>query len=149
MESDQEEDEYELEGEGPNDVEFYEEYRVSQDLEESSDPHSNKFRAEGQLMNYEEEPSFEGYLQVKVCRGVCMYVCMCVCKVCMCVRVCMYVCKVRMCVCMYVCMQGMYVCKVCMYVCVYVCMYMYVYMYVCVCVWSVLLRVTSPAPGVC
>ena len=44
-------------------MEFYEDRRQSQDLEE--DPHSSKFRAEGQLMNYEEDPSFEGYLQVK------------------------------------------------------------------------------------
>lgn len=66
VESDQEEDEFELEGEGPSDVEFYEDRRTSEDLEEMSDPHSNKFRAEGQLMNYEEDPSFEGYLQVKV-----------------------------------------------------------------------------------
>lgn len=64
MESDQEEDEFELEGEG-GDVEFYEDRRASEDLEEMSDPHSSKFRAEGQLMNYEEDPSFEGYLQVK------------------------------------------------------------------------------------
>lgn len=46
-------------------MEFYETRRTSEDLEEMSDPHSSKFRAEGQLMNYEEDPSFEGYLQVK------------------------------------------------------------------------------------
>ena len=51
-------------------MEFYEEHhhRESEDVEELYDPHSSKFRAEGQLMNYEEEPSFEGYLQVKVMR---------------------------------------------------------------------------------
>ena len=50
--------------EDPGDVEFYsEDKRASEDLE---DLHSSKFRAEGQLMNYEEDPSFEGYLQVKV-----------------------------------------------------------------------------------
>ena len=130
MESDQEEDEYELEGEGPNDVEFYEEYRVSQDLEESSDPHSNKFRAEGQLMNYEEEPSFEGYLQVKVCRGVCMYVCVYARYVC----VCMYVCMQGTYVCVYVCMYARYVCLQGMYVCVCVCMYVHVCIHVCMCV---------------
>ena len=59
MESDTEEDELELEG---GEVEFYDERRQSEDLEEI---HSSKFRAEGQLMNYEEDPSFEGYLQVK------------------------------------------------------------------------------------
>lgn len=73
MESDQEEDEWELEGEGAGDVEFYEERdrRTSEDLEEMSDPHSSKFRAEGQLMNYEEDPSFEGYLQVKASSSTC------------------------------------------------------------------------------
>lgn len=66
VESDTEEDEFELEGEASSDVEFYEDRRVSEDLEELSDPHSSKFRAEGQLMNFEEDPSFEGYLLVKV-----------------------------------------------------------------------------------
>lgn len=64
VESDTEEDEFELEGEAGNDMEFTEDRRKSEDLEE--DLHSSKFRAEGQLMNYEEDPSFEGYLQVKV-----------------------------------------------------------------------------------
>ena len=62
VESDTEEDEHELDIEG-DDVEFYEDKRASEDLE---DLHSSRFRAEGQLMNYEEDPSFEGYLQVKV-----------------------------------------------------------------------------------
>ena len=68
MESDTEEDEFELEGEGSGDIEFYEtgEITPSADPDETSDPHSSKFRAEGQLMSYEDEPSFEGYLQVKV-----------------------------------------------------------------------------------
>ena len=44
-------------------------------VEEVEDPHSSKFRAGGQLMSYEEEPNFEGYLQLKVC------VCVCVCDV--------------------------------------------------------------------
>ena len=69
MESDTEEDEFELEGDTSSEVEFYEEgqedRRTSEDLEELSDPRSSKFRSEGQLMNYEEDPSFEGYLQVK------------------------------------------------------------------------------------
>lgn len=46
-----------------------EETRLSRDLEgteEEFDPHSTKFRPEGQLMSYEDEPSFEGYLQVRV-----------------------------------------------------------------------------------
>ena len=50
-------------------MEFYDEKRESENLEELSDPHSSRFRAEGQLMNYEEDPSFEGYLQVKVSGG--------------------------------------------------------------------------------
>lgn len=65
VESDKEEDEFELEGEVPSDVEFEEQRRQSENMEEL-DPHSSKFRAEGQLINYEEEPNFEGYLQVKV-----------------------------------------------------------------------------------
>ncbi len=65
MESDTEEDEHELEGEEPSEVEFYEDKRASAS-EELEDLHSSRFRAEGQLMNYEEDPSFEGYLQVKV-----------------------------------------------------------------------------------
>lgn len=72
VESDTEEDEYELEGEASSDVEFYEDRRVSEDLEELSDPHSSKFRAEGQLMNFEEDPSFEGYLSVKVRKHDCI-----------------------------------------------------------------------------
>ncbi len=65
VESDTEEDELELEGE---ELEFYEmgELAPPTDPDDTSDPHSSKFRAEGQLMTYEDEPSFEGYLQVKV-----------------------------------------------------------------------------------
>lgn len=69
VESDTEEDEFESEMEGSWDVEFYEEGEEgtpSQDPEELSDPHSSKFRSEGLLMTYEDEPSFEGYLQIKV-----------------------------------------------------------------------------------
>ena len=33
---------------------------------EDLEPHTSKFR-QGQLMSYEEDPNFEGYLQVKVC----------------------------------------------------------------------------------
>ena len=40
---------------------------------EDLEPHTSKFRAQGQLMSYEEDPNFEGYLQVKV------RVCVCVC----------------------------------------------------------------------
>ena len=41
--------------------------KTDEEYEEELDPHSSKFRAEGQLMAYEEEPSFEGYLSVRVC----------------------------------------------------------------------------------
>ena len=41
--------------------------KTDEEYEEELDPHSSKFRPEGQLMAYEEEPSFEGYLSVKVC----------------------------------------------------------------------------------
>jgi len=41
--------------------------RSDEEEPEDLDPHSSKFRPQGQLMSYEEEPSFEGYLQVKVC----------------------------------------------------------------------------------
>ena len=42
---------------------------------EDLEPHTSKFRAQGQLMSYEEDPNFEGYLQVKV--RVCVCVCVC------------------------------------------------------------------------
>ena len=68
VESDTEEDEFEFDTEGSVDVEFYEEGEItpSQDTEEMSDPHSSKFRPDGLLMTYDDEPSFEGYLQIKV-----------------------------------------------------------------------------------
>ena len=44
--------------------------KTDEEYEEELDPHSSKFRAEGQLMAYEEEPSFEGYLSVKVNKHV-------------------------------------------------------------------------------
>ena len=44
----------------------FEDMKTDEEYEEELDPHSSKFRAEGQLMAYEEEPSFEGYLSVKV-----------------------------------------------------------------------------------
>ena len=44
----------------------FEDMKTDEEYEEELDPHSSKFRAQGQLMSYEEEPSFEGYLQVKV-----------------------------------------------------------------------------------
>ena len=79
VESDTEEDEYESETEVvellPSDTSTRSTKRRSrearQSLEEDEmfDPHSAKFRAEGQLMSYEEDPSFEGYLTVKVLQG--------------------------------------------------------------------------------
>lgn len=45
----------------------FEDMKTDEEYEDELDPHSSKFRAQGQLMSYEEEPSFEGYLQVKVC----------------------------------------------------------------------------------
>ena len=44
----------------------FEDMKTDEEYEEELDPHSSKFRAEGQLMAYEEEPSFEGYLSVRV-----------------------------------------------------------------------------------
>ena len=44
----------------------FEDMKTDEEQEEELDPHSSKFRAEGQLMAYEEEPSFEGYLSVRV-----------------------------------------------------------------------------------
>ena len=44
----------------------FEDMKTDEEYEEELDPHSSKFRPEGQLMAYEEEPSFEGYLSVKV-----------------------------------------------------------------------------------
>ena len=35
---------------------------------EDLEPPTSKFRTQGQLMSYEEDPNFEGYLQVKVWR---------------------------------------------------------------------------------
>ena len=44
----------------------FEEMKSDEEGEETQDPHSNKFRATGQLLlHYEEEPSFEGYLMFK------------------------------------------------------------------------------------
>ena len=58
MESDTEEDDLESGFEGMKSDE--------EESEESQDPHSSKFRATGQLLlQYEEEPSFEGYLMFK------------------------------------------------------------------------------------
>ena len=48
----------------------FEDMKTDEEYEEELDPHSSKFRAQGQLMSYEEEPSFEGYLQVKVCSNL-------------------------------------------------------------------------------
>ena len=45
----------------------FEDMKTDEEYEEELDPHSSKFRAEGQLMAYEEEPNFEGYLSVRVC----------------------------------------------------------------------------------
>ena len=57
MESDTEEDELES---------GFEEMKSDEESEETQDPHSSKFRATGQLLlQYEEEPSFEGYLMFK------------------------------------------------------------------------------------
>ena len=44
----------------------FEDMKTDEEYEEELDPHSSKFRAQGQLMAYEEEPSFEGYLSVRV-----------------------------------------------------------------------------------
>ena len=75
VESDTEEDEFESDWEGSQEVEFYDEEIIpSLDLEEMSDPHSSKFRSEGLLMTYEDEPSFEGYLQVKVRMDICVLI---------------------------------------------------------------------------
>ena len=61
VESDTEEDEFESDWEGSQEVEFYDEEIIpSQDLEEISDPHSFKFRSEGLLMTYENEPTGQG-----------------------------------------------------------------------------------------
>jgi hypothetical protein len=49
----------------------FEDMKTDEEYEEELDPHSSKFRAEGQLMAYEEEPNFEGYLSVRVC--ICMH----------------------------------------------------------------------------
>ena len=58
MESDTEEDDLESG--------FEEMKSGEEEAEESQDPHSSKFRATGQLLlQYEEEPSFEGYLMFK------------------------------------------------------------------------------------
>ena len=80
VESDTEEDEYESEGESAEllmeDTTHHTSSRRSRELtrhskgeeeDEMFDPHSAKFRAEGQLMSYEDDPSFEGYLTVRVC----------------------------------------------------------------------------------
>ena len=45
----------------------FEDMKTDEEYEAELDPHSSKFRAEGQLMAYEEEPNFEGYLSVRVC----------------------------------------------------------------------------------
>ncbi len=80
VESDTEEDEYESDVESAEllmeDTTYHTPSRRSRELarrskgdaeeDEMFDPHSAKFRAEGQLMNYEDDPSFEGYLTVRV-----------------------------------------------------------------------------------
>lgn len=45
----------------------FEDMRSDEEELEDLEPHTSKFRAQGQLMSYEEDPNFEGYLQVKVC----------------------------------------------------------------------------------
>lgn len=44
----------------------FEDMRSDEEELEDLEPHTSKFR-QGQLMSYEEDPNFEGYLQVKVC----------------------------------------------------------------------------------
>ena len=57
----------------------------SQDMDKVSDLHSSKFHPDGLLMTYEDEPSFEGYLQIKASAYLCSE---CACNVCICVLVC-------------------------------------------------------------
>ncbi len=88
VESDTEEDEYESDAESAEllleDTTHYTPSRRSRELarhsrgedeDEMFDPHSAKFRAEGQLMSYEDDPSFEGYLTVKVSLPISLCVC--------------------------------------------------------------------------
>ena len=47
----------------------FEDMRSDEEELEDLEPPTSKFRTQGQLMSYEEDPNFEGYLQVKVWRG--------------------------------------------------------------------------------